>query len=84
MRHKKNNVHPSGGAAVSLALAVAGAARPSPLARGQTYTVTDLGTLGGTSSYAYAINASGQVVGYSLLAGNSVGHAFLLHERFHA
>jgi probable HAF family extracellular repeat protein len=43
----------------------------------QQYTVTDLGTLGGTYSVAHHINNSGDVVGYSRLAGSAVFHAFL-------
>jgi len=41
------------------------------------YKVTDLGTLGGSISYAYGINNSGQVAGWSYLAENSTWHAFL-------
>jgi probable HAF family extracellular repeat protein len=40
------------------------------------YYATDLGTFGGSDSYARGINNSGQVVGYSITAGNAE-HAFL-------
>lgn len=46
---------------------------------GQTrYTLTDLGTLGGSSSYATSINDRGEVVGWSKLPseGNWLDHAF--------
>ena len=43
----------------------------------QAQTMTDLGTLGGTTSSANAVSADGSViVGYSYLTGNSVRHAF--------
>jgi probable HAF family extracellular repeat protein len=42
----------------------------------QQYTVTDLGTLGGQSSGALALNNSGQVVGYAY-GTNGNAHAFL-------
>jgi probable HAF family extracellular repeat protein len=42
------------------------------------YSLTDLGTLGGILSVGGGINASGQVTGYSLLAGGAgATHAFL-------
>ena len=41
-----------------------------------TYTVTDLGTLGGASSYAFGLNDVGQVVGVAKLA-NLQEHAFV-------
>jgi probable HAF family extracellular repeat protein len=38
--------------------------------------IVDLGTLGGTYSYGLGINNSGEAVGYSYIAGDSVYHAF--------
>ena len=40
------------------------------------FRVTDLGTLGGDTSDALAVNDSGQVVGWSRLAGTDTFHAF--------
>jgi probable HAF family extracellular repeat protein len=57
----------------------------TPLANAQKYHafiwnsgsgMTDLGTLGGDTSYALGINDSGEVVGYSYLADNITRHAF--------
>jgi hypothetical protein len=45
-----------------------------------SYVLTDLGTLGGTYSFAAGINASGQVVGDSTTAAGN-DHAFLLQRR---
>jgi probable HAF family extracellular repeat protein len=44
------------------------------------YKVEDLGTLGGSHSWASAINDSGQIVGYSYLAGDQNNHAFLYKD----
>ena len=53
------------------AIAASAASSCSP-----TYSLTDLGTLGGDYSQAYAINASGQVVGHAFPASGGA-HAFL-------
>jgi probable HAF family extracellular repeat protein len=42
-----------------------------------SYSITDLGTLGGDTSAAYAINAAGDVVGEADLATGQYGDAFL-------
>jgi probable HAF family extracellular repeat protein len=39
--------------------------------------ITDLGTLGGTSSVAYGINNTGQVTGQAYLSGDTIYHAFV-------
>jgi probable HAF family extracellular repeat protein len=44
---------------------------------GASGTMYNLGTLGGTNSYAYGINATGQVTGASDRTGDSKTHAFL-------
>ena len=43
----------------------------------QKYAFTNLGTLGGQSSFAYGINNKGHVVGWSLTPGAGVPSAFL-------
>src|SRR5258706_1454786 len=49
---------------------------PAALAAAAPYTILDLGTLGGTDSYAYGINSSRQVVGEASNAGIGATHAF--------
>ena len=41
------------------------------------YTVTDLGTLGGTFSQAWGINNNGSIVGFATRTGDTALHAFL-------
>ena len=65
---------------VAIAL-LAAVAIPAPLTaqdqRGQGYTVTDLGTLGGTVSNANGINNRGWLAGYANLTGDQTSHAVL-------
>jgi hypothetical protein len=49
----------------------------SGLAGAQEYTITDLGTLGGSSSAAVTVNNWGQVVGTAAVAGDSHSDPFL-------
>ncbi|WP_164932018.1 hypothetical protein [Janthinobacterium sp. 17J80-10] len=66
------NMHGIKHAAIGMSLVMASAA-----AQAVEWTITDLGTLGGSSSQATAINNRGQVVGTSSLAGDISSHAFI-------
>lgn len=59
---------------LALALALIGFAMSANAA---SYAFTDLGTLGGTSSNAFAINISGKVVGWAYNNDNAQAHAVL-------
>jgi probable HAF family extracellular repeat protein len=47
---------------------------------GESFGITNLGSLGGRTTMPAAINNTGQVVGYSQLAGTIAGHAFLYSD----
>src|SRR5438093_3214042 len=64
---------PARGRAPFLLVSLALAGLP---AMAQTYTVVDLGTLGGSGSQAYGINGAGQIVG-DATTGSGSSHAFL-------
>ncbi len=59
--------------AIALCLSLAWA----PAFAAPQYTITDLGTLGGTFTFAHAINDKGQVTGESATSGYSQSRAFL-------
>jgi probable HAF family extracellular repeat protein len=63
-----------GWAGAGLSARTDGRANQTP---GIRYSVTDLGTLGGTLSEAWGINDAGQIVGRASLAGDLNYHAFL-------
>ena len=54
-----------------------GRSLPISAASFRALEITDLGTLGGTESFAFAINDKGQVVGESRVAGDQETHIFL-------
>ncbi|MGA9568182.1 MAG: hypothetical protein WBS19_21855 [Candidatus Korobacteraceae bacterium] len=61
--------------ATSILLAALAVAQQPP-----RYTITDLGTLGGSFSLAYGINDNGQIDGFSTLPGDAVQHSFLIEK----
>ena len=75
-RRGGNSAH---NAALILALTAATGLAIVPATHGAAYSITGLGFLaGGSASYGYGINASGQVVGPAAISGNRYDrHAFL-------
>ncbi|MBZ5723087.1 MAG: hypothetical protein LAO03_22335 [Acidobacteriia bacterium] len=62
----------------ALAITVPLAAQEQPQNANKThYTVQDLGTFGGTLSWAYGINNKGSVTGFATLPGDTEKHGFL-------
>lgn len=55
----------------------------SSIAHASNYAITDLGTLGGTYSIGFGINAGGQVTGISGTTGDVFQHAFLYDGAIH-
>ena len=47
----------------------------APVKAAVVYSVTDLGTIGGTISSGSGINATGQVAGYAFITGDTANHA---------
>src|SRR3984893_6763963 len=64
----------------ALAIPAKVAAQKQQSKKAPRYTVTDLGTLGGTFSQANGINKRGLVTGFSTPPGDTVLHAFLWQE----
>ncbi len=62
---------------VKRCLCIAGLLCAAPVAFAQTYTPQAVGTLGGNFSQGNGVNFTGQVAGYSTVAGNKSSGAFL-------
>jgi probable HAF family extracellular repeat protein len=65
---------------ISFSLALAITLAPTLRASAQTYTIVDLGTLGGRHSHALGINASNIVVGYSSILFDAAYRATLWQD----